>query len=93
MATPHVPPYTIFTLAAVRRQLAQLQKTHNPNFKNIVTVISSLADVPRPLGSRKLTNRAWLRLRVGDYRILYSVDDIRRTVTINAIGHRREIYR
>ena len=93
MATPHVPPYTIFTLAAARRQLTQLQKTHNPSLKNIVDAIRSLADVSRPLGSRKLTNRSELRLRVGDYRILYSVDDIRRTVTINAIGHRREIYR
>lgn len=93
MATPHLPPYTVFTLAAARRQLTQLRKTHNPNLKNIVSAIRSLADVPRPLGSRKLANRSELRLRVGDYRILYSVDDVRRTVTINAIGHRREVYR
>jgi mRNA interferase RelE/StbE len=93
MATPHVPPYTIFMLAAARRQLTQLQKTHNPNLKNIIAAIRSLADIPRPLGSRSLINRSGLRLRIGDYRILYSVDDDRRTVTVNAIGHRREIYR
>ena len=93
MATPHVSPYTVFTLAAARHQLTQLRKTHNPNLKNIVAAIRSLADIPRPLGSRKLANRAGLRLRVGNYRILYSVDDNSRTVTIIAIGHRREVYR
>ena len=93
MATPHVPPYTVFTLAAARRQLVQLRKTHNPNLKNIVAAIRSLADIPRPLASRKLADRVGLRLRVGDYRLLYSVDDNRRTVTIIAIGHRREVYR
>lgn len=93
MATPHLPPYTVFTLAAARRQLTQLRKTHNSNLKNIVAAIRSLADIPRPLASRKLVDRTALRLRVGDYRIIYSVDDSRRTVTIIAIGHRREVYR
>ena len=93
MATPHVSPYTVFTLAAARRQLAQLRKTHNPNLTNIVAAIRSLADIPRPLRSSKLADRDGLRLRVGHYRILYSVDDNRRTVTIIAIGHRREVYR
>ena len=93
MATPHAPPYTIFTLAAARRQLTQLRKTHNPNLKSIVGAIKSLADIPRPSGIRKLSDRTALRLRVGDYRIIYSVDDNRRTVTIIAIGHRREVYR
>ena len=93
MATPHVPPYTVFTLAAVRRQLRQLRKTHNPNLKNIVAAIRSLADIPRPVAARKLADGTALRLRVGDYRIVYSVDDNRHIVTIIAIGHRREVYR
>ena len=93
MATPHLPPYTVFTLAAARRQLTQLRKTHNPKLKNIVAAIRSLADTPRPLGVRKLADRIALRLRVGDYRIIYSVDDNHRTVTVIAIGHRREVYR
>jgi len=75
MATPHVPHYTIFTLAAARRQLTHLQKTHNPNLKNIVAAFRTLGENPRPLGCRKLTTRTEMRLRVGDYRIIYSVDD------------------
>lgn len=94
MATPHVPtPYTLLTLSSARRQLRQLEKTHNPMVKDILATIRSLADTPRPLASRKLTNRPELRVRVGDYRILYLVDDVRCTVTISFIAHRRDVYR
>ena len=94
MATPHVPrTYTILTRAAPRRQLTQLQKTHNPNAKHIIAAIRSLAESPRPPGSQKLSSRPERRVRVGDYRIIYLVDDARHTVTISAIAHRREVYR
>lgn len=94
MATPHVPPpYTLLTLASARRQLRQLEKAHNPIVMNILATIRSLAYTPRPPASRKLTNRPELRIRVGDYRILYLVDDVRRTVTISFIAHRRDVYR
>jgi mRNA interferase RelE/StbE len=94
MATPHVPtPYTLLTLPAARRQLRQLERAHNRNVRDILATITFLADTPRPVGSRKLTNRPELRVRVGDYRILYLVDDVRRTVTISFIAHRRDVYR
>jgi mRNA interferase RelE/StbE len=49
---------------------------------------------PRPPGCKKLSGsqNEW-RVRVGDYRILYEIDDRIRRVRIYAIGHRREIYR
>lgn len=53
----------------------------------------SLAENPRPPTARKLVNRSEMRLRIGDYRVLYSIDDVRRTVTIVVIAHRREVYR
>ena len=94
MATPHVPTrYTLLTLPAARRQLRQLEKTHNRNAQDVVAGILSLAENPRPFGSRKLVNRAERRLRIGDYRVLYLVDDVLRTVTISVIAHRREVYR
>ena len=94
MATPHVPTrYTLLTLPAARRQLRQLQKTHNPRVQDIVDGIMSLAENPRPLCSRKLANRPEMRLRIGDYRVLYLIDDVRRTITISVIAHRREVYR
>jgi mRNA interferase RelE/StbE len=54
--------------------------------------ILSLQDNPRPRGVRKLSGREEYRLRVGDYRILYLIDDRNRVVTILAVGHRQEVY-
>ena len=93
MATPHEPNYTVLALAATRRQLARLQKAHNSSLKRIFAAIISLAENPYPAGSKKLANRPELRIRVGDYRIVYLVDDVRRTVTICGVGHRRDVYR
>ncbi len=55
--------------------------------------IGTLAHNPRPRGSEKLSGDEKYRLRQGDYRILYSVQDTDATVTIVKIGHRRDIYR
>ncbi|MEO5333000.1 MAG: type II toxin-antitoxin system RelE/ParE family toxin [Magnetococcus sp. YQC-5] len=53
-----------------------------------------LAHDPRPPGSKKLAGVAdtW-RIRVGDYRIIYIIEDDRLVVLIVKIGHRREVYR
>ena len=48
---------------------------------------------PRPRGSKRLTSREEYRLRVGNYRILYTINDKNRVVTIFSMGHRREVYR
>jgi len=93
MATPHVPSYTLLTRAAARKQLTRLEKTHNSNLRNIFNAILLLADNPRPPNSKKLANRPELRMRVGDYRIVYLVNDLNRTVTICVVAHRRDVYR
>jgi len=58
----------------------------------LIKRILSLEDNPRPRGIKKLSGREEYRLRVGDYRILYIIDDRNHIVTIVAIGHRREVY-
>jgi mRNA interferase RelE/StbE len=56
--------------------------------------IRSLADEPRPRRCEKLAGYDdRLRVRQGDYRIVYFVDDVEKTVVIFRIGHRREVYR
>ena len=55
--------------------------------------ILSLEDNPRPLGAKKLKETDYYRIRVGDFRAIYSIDDTKRTVKILSMGHRREIYR
>ena len=53
----------------------------------------ALAADTRPSGSRKLTGRPGIRVRVGAYRVIYEIDDAARTVTILHVGHRRDVYR
>jgi len=60
----------------------------------IERAIDRLRDNPRPSGAKKLVgfNDEW-RLRVGDYRVLYVIDDAERRVVIARVAHRREAYR
>jgi mRNA interferase RelE/StbE len=58
-----------------------------------MTRIRGLADDPRPPGSETLSGEDRYRLRQGDYRVIYAIDDDRRIVEIVKIGHRREVYR
>jgi mRNA interferase RelE/StbE len=55
--------------------------------------VHQLAEDPRPPGCHKLQNREGWRIRVGDYRLVYEVDDDLRTVTVLLAGHRRDVYR
>ena len=57
--------------------------------------ILSLATIPRPAGTKRLSGRlheGW-RVRVGNYRILYKINDDAQEVIVLEIGHRREVYR
>lgn len=61
--------------------------------QRIVEIIRSLSDDPRPTGSRKLSGEEKYRVRCGDYRIVYSIEDTLIVVYVIKIGHRREVYR
>ena len=51
----------------------------------------ALAENPRPSGVVKLSGREAWRIRIGDYRVIYTIDDAKKEVVVFAIGHRREI--
>jgi mRNA interferase RelE/StbE len=59
----------------------------------IVPRLQNLAAIPRPPGCKKLKggDNEW-RIRVGDYRIVYEIDDRAKTVDVTRIAHRREVY-
>ena len=59
----------------------------------LIERIRSLGENPRPFGCEKLSAQERYRIRQGNYRIVYSIDDDGRTVQIFKIGHRREVYR
>ncbi len=61
--------------------------------ERITAALRRLGQEPRPRGVRRLSQEHGWRVRVGDYRILYTVDDGGGLVTVYAIGHRREVYR
>ena len=63
-------------------------------FDRIVPRIKALAVIPRPSGCHKLagSKNAW-RIRIGDYRVVYEIDDARQRVRIFRVRHRREVYR
>ncbi|MBI5473610.1 MAG: type II toxin-antitoxin system RelE/ParE family toxin [Ignavibacteriae bacterium] len=59
----------------------------------IISKIESLEEEPRPRACRKLRGEKNLwRIRVGDYRVVYAVDDVARNVDIRRVRHRSEVY-
>ena len=62
--------------------------------QKIIAKIQALAADPRPRGSEKLAGYSdRYRIRQGNYRVVYLIDDSASAVTIYKIGHRREVYR
>jgi mRNA interferase RelE/StbE len=61
--------------------------------KRVVTHIQELGNDPRPIGCKKLSGEEKYRLRVGDYRILYEIEDEVVTVYVVKVAHRKEVYR
>lgn len=74
--------------AAVRA----LKKLDPPVARRVQGAIALLAEDPRPPASRALRGRPGLRVRVGDHRIIYTVEDDVLLVLVVTLGHRRDVY-
>ena len=59
----------------------------------VFVALRALAANPRPSGCIKLTNSDEWRIRVGDYRVIYEINDTELLVTVIAVGHRCDVYR
>jgi mRNA interferase RelE/StbE len=83
----------VYRLVIKRSAERDLRRLPRPLFLRINQAILALANDPRPTGTRKLKGalEGW-RLRVGDFRILFQVDDSVRVVTIVRVRHRRDVY-
>jgi mRNA interferase RelE/StbE len=81
--------YTLRILPRAEKQLARL---NSPQYDSIKAKILDLSSTPRPAGCKKLRGRQGWRIRVGDYRVVYEIDDVAKAVTVLKIGHRSEIY-
>jgi len=82
--------YEVFLEKAVQRSLARVPQPHQDR---IFEGIAGLADEPRPTGAKKLSGRTAWRIRLGDYRVIYEVDDDRHNILVVSAGNRRDIYR
>lgn len=69
-----------------------LEKINEPGYSAIKTAIYNLADNPRPYGYIKLKGREGYRIRIGDYRVIYTITDAILTVDVVNLGHRKDIY-
>jgi len=85
-----VASYRLLVKPSAVKEIEALPRQDRPR---IVARISSLARDPRPPGSEKLAGRERYRLRQGDYRILYEIQDLDLVVVVVKAGHRREVYR
>ncbi len=71
----------------------EMNKLPTPIHTRISRKILSLENNPSPRGAKKLSGREECRLRLGEYRILYTINDRDGIITVFAVGHRREVYR
>lgn len=83
--------YTLHLTSSAEKDLRKLPR---PILERLHAKILSLRADPRPHGAIRLSGdlEGW-RVRVGDYRIIYQIDDAAQTVTITRVRHRREVYR
>jgi mRNA interferase RelE/StbE len=83
-------PYTVELADAAARVVRKLPTAIG---RRVVAKSDALSNDPRPAGAVKLSGHELYRLRVGDYRIVYAIDDARRLVTVTLVAHRRDVYR
>lgn len=82
--------YNIGFASSARQALRRLDTQTRAR---IVERIEALESDPRPPGCKKLAGDELWRIRVGDYRVVYSIEDAQLIVLVVRVGHRREIYR
>lgn len=82
-----------YRVSILRRAQKELGDLPTGAFERVRDALRALAEEPRPGGCKKLQGREGWRIRVGDYRVLYKIDDTQQTVEVVHIGHRRDVYR
>ncbi|MBN2592189.1 MAG: type II toxin-antitoxin system RelE/ParE family toxin [Sedimentisphaerales bacterium] len=82
-----------YRITIKKSAVKELEALPKKDLQRIIKHIQSLSENPRHYGSQKLSGKQQYRIRQGDYRIVYSIEDKESLIDIFKIGHRREIYR
>ena len=82
--------YEILFIESVWKDLRRIPKS---DLKKILSRIEKLGDDPRPMGCEKITGEELYRVRQGNYRVIYSIQENKLTVWVIKVGHRKDIYR
>ncbi len=83
----------LYDIQIKRKAQKSLAKIPEPFQENIITAIQSLATNPHPQNSKKLQGRPAYRIRIGQYRVIYEIDDGALTILVINVGHRKNIYK
>jgi len=83
----------IYKVSIRRKAQKQLAKIPANDYKKVKQAIMDLEHDPRPPGSQKLKGRPGWRIRQGDYRVIYEIQDDKLIVLVLEIGDRKDIYR
>jgi mRNA interferase RelE/StbE len=82
--------YQLLVRSSAEKDIRRLSRVMQ---RRVRTSIEALRESPRRHGAQKLVSDFRWKIRVGDYRVLYEIDDANRVVTIDRVRHRREVYR
>jgi mRNA interferase RelE/StbE len=81
--------YELFIMKRAQRELSALARA---DYVRVREAIRSLGDDPRSRDAKKLKGREGWRIRVGNYRVIYEINDAKETVIVLHVGHRRSVY-
>jgi Cytotoxic translational repressor of toxin-antitoxin stability system len=82
-----------YNIVIKKSAVKELENIPKNDLKRIINRIQSLISDQRPFGSQKLSHSEFYRIRQGNYRIVYLIEEKEQQIQIIKIGHRREIYR
>ena len=83
-------PYRLFLLRSAEQELDRLMRSDR---ERVEAAIAALADAPRPRGCKKMVAHEGYRVRVGAYRISYTIDDDTPVITVYRVSHQKDAYR
>ena len=82
-----------YSLLILRRAQKELSNLPEDVYKKIKQAILKLSKNSRPYGCKKLKGREGWRIRVGNYRVVYEINDKDKSIIILHVGHRKDIYK